>query len=119
MSRTRATPTGAEEAIRESLERAEQSAASGRLREALEELQRAVRTYPFSATVHYNLGLAHLLILRRDLESDWQWDEDHLDNMDRYFAALAEFLVALGLDPAMEAARDNLRLLEQLRTWER
>ncbi len=102
-----------------SLETGESLLRAGQARRALAWLQRAIDLDPTSARAHYHLALAHLLLLKQDLEADWQWEEDHADNHTHYLASVAEFLLALGADPELESARDNLRLLESLTTWER
>lgn len=102
-----------------SLETGESFLRAGQTQRALAWLQRAADLEPTSARAHYYLGLAHLLLLKEDLEADWQWEEDHADNNVHYLASVTEFLLALAAEPDLEPARDNLRLLESLTTWER
>jgi tetratricopeptide (TPR) repeat protein len=89
-------------------------AESGDLDEAIEILTDAVERFPESPLSHYNLGVAHFMKLKEDLEHVEMW-EDYADDEGHYEEAVASFEHALEIDEKFVGALNNLATLYALR----
>lgn len=89
-------------------------AESGDLDEAIEILGEAVDRFPESPLSHYNLGVAHFMKMKEDLEHTEMW-EDYHDEEGHYEEAVSAFEHALEIDENFVGALNNLATLYALR----
>jgi len=80
------------------------------MREAVEQLEKAIEIDPELAEAHYNLGVIYGRVLLDDLAVD-ELFEDHTDEEAYFEKASASYKEALRLVPTMTAALNNLARL--------
>jgi len=96
------------------LEEGESLAERGELAEAIEVFSAAAENYPESPLSHYNLGVAHFMKLKEDLEEQAVW-ENFTDEEGHYEEAVASFERALEVDPEHVPEINTLGMLFALR----
>jgi len=86
------------------------------MRTAADLLERAIEIDPENPTAHYNLGVCYLKVLKSDLEVSEIW-EDKTDDEEFFELATVAFQRAIGIDPELVEAHNNLGTLYALRGW--